>query len=113
MPVQKDEARYDTTRKIVECMTTTDGFVETGTTFAYYIPPTAEGQAAILAQNADLEPWVEAVNAAKGRTSDDLGTNYPKISEQLWTAVQEAMSGVETPEVALQQAQEAAEAAIG
>ncbi|MDM8086128.1 extracellular solute-binding protein [Cellulomonas cellasea] len=113
MPVQKDEARYDTTRKIVECMTTTDGFVETGTTFAYYIPPTADGQAAILAENADLEPWVDAVNAAKGRTSDDLGTDYPKVSEQLWTAVQEALSGVETPEVALQQAQEAAEAAIG
>ncbi|MFI2754511.1 extracellular solute-binding protein [Cellulomonas sp. P22] len=113
MPVQKDEARYETTRKIVECMTTTDGFVETGTTFAYYIPPTAEGQEAILAANPDLEPWVAAVNAAKGRTSDDLGTDYPKVSEQLWTAVQEALSGVETPQAALTQAQEAAEAAIG
>ena len=38
---------------------------------------------------------MEAVKAAKGRTSDDLGTKYPKISEPLWTAVQAALSGVE------------------
>ncbi len=43
-PVQDDTSRYDTTRAIIECMTTPEGFVETANTFAYYIPPTAEGQ---------------------------------------------------------------------
>ena len=38
---------------------------------------------------------MDAVKAAKGRTSDNLGTKYPKISEPLWTAVQAALSGVE------------------
>jgi multiple sugar transport system substrate-binding protein len=115
VPVQKDEARYDTTKKIVECMTTTEGFVETGNTFAYYIPPTAEGQEQIVADNpdVDLAPWVAAVNSAKGRTSDDLGTDYPLISEPLWTAVQEALSGAATPADALAKAQKAAEAEIG
>jgi multiple sugar transport system substrate-binding protein len=113
IPVQKDEARYDTTQQIVACMTTTEGFVETGNTFAYYIPPTAAGQEAILADNPALAPWVDAVNSAKGRTSDDLGTDYPLISEQLWTAVQGALSGSATPADALAAAQKAAEAKIG
>ncbi|RPF21812.1 sugar ABC transporter substrate-binding protein [Myceligenerans xiligouense] len=110
-PVQADTARYDATRQIVECMTTPEGLVETANTFAYYIPPTTEGQDALLEENADLGPWVEAVRNAKGRTSDDLGTDYPKISEALWTAVQNALSGARTPADALSKAQADAEAA--
>ncbi|PRZ08697.1 multiple sugar transport system substrate-binding protein [Isoptericola sp. CG 20/1183] len=113
-PVQEDTARYEVTRQIVECMTTPEGFVETANTFAYYIPPTAEGQEQLLAESgedADLEPWVEAVQNAKGRTSDGLGTDYPVISEALWTAVQNALSGAATPAEALETAQADAEAA--
>jgi len=110
-PVQSDTARYDITRQIVECMTTPEGFVETATTFAYYIPPTAEGQEQLLEENPDLEPWVEAVRNAKGRTSDGLGTDYPLISEALWTAVQNALSGVSSPQEALETAQADAEEA--
>src|SRR5690606_9917003 len=50
-PVQEDDSRYEVTRQIVECMTTPEGLVETATTFAYYVPPTAEGQEALLAEN--------------------------------------------------------------
>ncbi|WP_156760658.1 sugar ABC transporter substrate-binding protein [Microbacterium karelineae] len=110
-PAQDDTARYDVTRQIVECMTTPEGFVETATTFAYYIPPTADGQQQLLAENPDLEPWVTAVQNAKGRTSGGLGTDYPLISEALWTAVQSALSGAESPQEALEAAQDAAEAA--
>ncbi|MCM3613966.1 extracellular solute-binding protein [Microbacterium enclense] len=112
-PVQQDTARYDITRQIIECMTTPEGFVETVNTFAYYIPPTAEGQEALLEEHPDLETWVSAVQAAKGRTSDNLGTKYPVISEQLWTAVQSALSGAATPEAALEAAQTAAAAETG
>jgi multiple sugar transport system substrate-binding protein len=112
-PVQKDTARYETTRKIIECMTTPEGFVDTANTFAYYIPPTAEGQKELLAENSGLETWVSAVQAAKGRTSDNLGTDYPLISEQLWTAVQNVLSGAQSPQQALDAAQAAAESATG
>jgi len=112
-PVQKDTARYDTTRKIIDCMTTPAGFVDTANTFAYYIPPTQEGQKELLAEHPDLETWVSAVQDAKGRTSDNLGTDYPLISEQLWTAVQNALSGAQAPQQALDAAQKAAEAATG
>ncbi|ROR72592.1 sugar ABC transporter substrate-binding protein [Bogoriella caseilytica] len=110
-PVQSDESRYEVTRQIVECMTTPEGFVETATTFAYYIPPTQEGQDQLLEEYPELEPWVEAVQNAKGRTSDDLGTDYPIISEALWTAVQNALSGAATAQEALEAAQAEAEAA--
>lgn len=112
-PVQSDEGRYDVTRQIIECMTTPEGFVETANTFAYYVPPTAEGQEALLEEHADLDTWVSAVQAAKGRTSDNLGTDYPIISEQLWTAVQNGLSGVSTPQAALEEAQANAEADLG
>ncbi|GAA5038794.1 multiple sugar transport system substrate-binding protein [Thermocatellispora tengchongensis] len=113
VPVQKDTQRYNTTKKILECMTTPEGLVETGTTFAYYIPSTADGQQAILAKEAGLKPWVDAVRTAKGRTSDNLGTDYPKISEALWTAVQKALSGAASPADALREAQAQAKQAIG
>jgi multiple sugar transport system substrate-binding protein len=89
-------------------MTTTDGQVKTATTFAYYIPPTAAGQQQLLAQKPDLKAWVDAVKSAKGRTSDNLGTDYPKISQAMWTGVQKALSGSLSPKDALVGAQQAA-----
>lgn len=105
VPVQGDPERYDVTTQIVECMTTPEGMVETANTFAYYVPPTTEGQEALLQENADLEPWVEAVRNAKGRTGDDLGTDYATISESLWNALQNTLSGVSTAQEALEAAQ--------
>ncbi|WP_329048268.1 extracellular solute-binding protein [Amycolatopsis sp. NBC_01488] len=112
-PVQKDTKRYEVTKKIVDCMTTPQGMVETANTFAYYVPPTRAGQDALLAQHPELKPWVEAVRTAKGRTADNLGIKYPKISEPLWTAVQNALSGAKSPQDALGEAQKTAAKAVG
>ncbi|MDA2814984.1 extracellular solute-binding protein [Nocardiopsis sp. RSe5-2] len=108
-PVQSDPERYGVTTRIVECMTTPEGLVETATTFAYYIPPTQAGQEALLEEDPDLEPWVEAVRNARGRTGDGLGTGYPPISEALWGAVQGALSGTADAEQALRDAQDEAQ----
>lgn len=112
-PVQSDPDRYETTRTIIEAMTTTEGFVETAMTFAYYVPPTAEGQEQLLEEEPELETWVSAVQSAKGRTGDNLGVDYATISEQLWTAVQNALSGAAEPADALETAQAAAVEALG
>jgi multiple sugar transport system substrate-binding protein len=106
MPVQGDPGRYTTSQKLVTCLTSPQNLYNTDTTLSY-VAPTGEVQEKQVAENAALEPWVDAVKAAKGRT-DDLGTKYPKISEQLWTAVQSALSGTKSPEDALAAAQEAA-----
>jgi len=112
-PVQEDTDRYETTRAIIEAMTTPEGFVETANTFAYYIPPTAEGQDQLLEESPELDTWVSAVQNAKGRTSDNLGVDYARISEPLWEAVQNALSGAQSPADALESAQNDAAEALG
>ncbi|MEV8547361.1 extracellular solute-binding protein [Streptomyces sp. NPDC051572] len=106
IPVQGKTDRYATSQKIVTCLTSTDNLLTTDTTLSY-VAPTTEVQDKQVAANAELKPWVDAVKAAKGRTSDDLGTKYPKISEQLWKAVQSALSGAQSPKDALAAAQSA------
>ncbi|MFJ3779087.1 extracellular solute-binding protein [Streptomyces sp. NPDC090075] len=107
VPVQKDTGRYATSRKLVACLTNDANLYETDTTLSY-VAPTSAVQDKQVASNAKLKPWVDAVKAAKGRTSDDLGTKYPKISEQMWKAVQTALSGAKSPKDALAAAQSAA-----
>ena len=110
VPVQKTTSRYAVSQKLVACLTDTDNSLTTTTTLSY-IAPTAAVQAKQVAANPELKVWVDAVKAAKGRTGDDLGTKYPKISQPLWTAVQAALSCSATPQAALTTAQTAAAAA--
>jgi len=110
MPVQKDTGRYATSVKIMSCLTSADNALTTDTTLSYIAATTAV-QDKQVAADPDLKVWVEAVKAAKGRTSDDLGTKYPKISEPLWGAFQAALSGSKSPQDALTAAQAAAKAA--
>jgi multiple sugar transport system substrate-binding protein len=105
-PVQSDTARYATTQKLVACLTSADNALTTDTTLSY-IAATKAVQEKQVAANPGLKVWVEAVSAAKGRTSDDLGTKYPKISQPLWTAFQSALSGSKSPRDALAAAQSA------
>jgi multiple sugar transport system substrate-binding protein len=88
IPVQKDTSRYATSAKIVDCLSTGD----TGATALGYVAPTADGQAAQLAADPSLQFWIDAVGDAKPRTADNLGVSYGVISEQLYTAIQNALS---------------------
>ncbi|MBM7493435.1 multiple sugar transport system substrate-binding protein [Micromonospora luteifusca] len=107
IPVQKNTGRYDTSQKLVACLTSADNLLTTDTTLSYVAPVTAVQDRQATA-DPKLKVWVEAVRAAKGRTGDNLGTKYPKISESLWTAVQAALSGGKSPREALAAAQAAA-----
>jgi multiple sugar transport system substrate-binding protein len=107
IPVQKDTSRYATSQRLVACLTSADNLLTTDTTLSY-VAPVAEVQEQQVTADPRLRVWVDAVRAARGRTGDDLGTRYPKISEQLWTAVQAALSGARTPREALAAAQAAA-----
>jgi len=107
VPVQKDTGRYDVSKKIVNCLINSTNLLATDTTLSY-IAPTSAVQTQQVQQNPKLKPWVDAVAAARGRTSNGLGTKYPVISQQLWTAVQAALSGGKSPQAALQAAQQAA-----
>jgi multiple sugar transport system substrate-binding protein len=110
VPVQKDAARYATTNKILACVASPENLVATDTTLSY-VAPTKAAQEQQVTANPELKVWVEAVGAAKGRTGDDLGTKYPKISEPMWGAFQAALSGGKSPADALKAAQTTAAAA--
>jgi len=110
VPVQRDTARYATTQKLVTCLASTDNSLATVTALNY-VAPTEAVQGKQVTANPELKVWVDAVKVAKGRTGDDLGTKYPKISQQLWTAVQASLSGSKPPQTALVAAQAAAVAA--
>ena len=110
IPVQDKTDRYSTSQKLVACLTSADNAQATDTTLSY-VAATPAVQAKQVAADPGLQPWVAAVAAAKGRTSDDLGTKYPKISQPMWTAVQAALSGSSSPQAAMTTAQNAAAAA--
>ena len=111
IPVQKNTASFVTSAKIVSCLSSTTNIVTTDNTLNY-VAPTKAGQAAQVSADPGLSDWVSAVGVAKARTGDNLGTKYPLISQQLWTAAQKAESGAASPASALQAAQSAATAAI-
>ncbi|MEU0549066.1 extracellular solute-binding protein [Micromonospora sp. NPDC005979] len=104
IPVQRKTGRYATSQKLVTCLTSADNLLTTDTTLSY-VAPVAAVQDRQATENPKLQVWVEAVRAAKGRTGDNLGTKYPKISEPLWSAVQAALSGGKSPQEALTAAQ--------
>jgi len=109
-PVQSKTDRYATTAKLIGCLTSADNAYTTDTTLSYIAAADAV-QKKQETTTPELKVWVDAVQAAKGRTSDNLGTKYPKISEQLWTAFQASLSGSKSPQDALTAAQSAAAAA--
>ena len=110
VPVQSDTSRYATSEKIVDCLTSAGNAYTTDNTLSYIAASTAV-QTKQVAANPALAVWVTAVQSGKARTGDDLGTNYPKISQELWTAIQSALSGSSSPQSALATAQSAASAA--
>ena len=109
-PVQKDTSMDAASTKVITCLTAPTNALTTDTTLSY-ISALPEVQTKQVAANPELAPWVEAVKTAKGRTSDNLGTKYPKISEPMWGAVQAALSGSKSPADAMKAAQTTAAAA--
>jgi len=103
IPIQKDTSRYATSAKIVGCLSKGD----TAATALGYVAPTKAGADAQLAADPTLKGWITAVGDAKPRTADNLGIKYGKISEQLYTAIQSALSGTASPSDALKTAQAA------
>ncbi|GAA4491408.1 ABC transporter substrate-binding protein [Actinoallomurus oryzae] len=106
IPVQGKTARYGVSAKLASCLISADNLYDTDTTLSY-VAPTEAVQTKQVAATPGLKVWVDAVKAAKGRTSDNLGTRYPKISQRLWTAVQSTLSGSKSPQSALSAAQNA------
>jgi multiple sugar transport system substrate-binding protein len=107
VPKQKNSKRLHTAAKIANCLGSPANAFTVDNTLSYVSAlPAVQSQQ--VKANALLTEWVTAVNAARGRTGDNLGTKYPKISEPMWDAVQAALSGSKSPKDAMAAAQQRA-----
>lgn len=104
VPVNSDSDKEATAAKIVSCLAGPDHAMVTDTALSY-VSAIDSVQKQQVSANPDLKNWVAAVHSAKGRTSDNLGTKYPTISEAMWGAVQAALSGSKSVQSALSDAQ--------
>jgi multiple sugar transport system substrate-binding protein len=108
VPAQDDKGAEKKAATIASCLTSPKTVLATDTALTYVSAVPSVQQQQVEAA-PDFAVWVDAVKSARGRTSDGLGTRYPPISEQLWKAVQAALTGSASPEEALSNAQAAAE----
>ncbi|WP_410631180.1 extracellular solute-binding protein [Amycolatopsis sp. cmx-4-83] len=110
VPAQDNPDSERTAGRIATCLTSPDKVLTSDTALTYVsaVPSVQQKQ---VTQKPELAVWVDAVKNAKGRTGDNLGTRYPRISQPLWNAVQAALTGSKTPDAALKDAQAAAAAA--
>jgi multiple sugar transport system substrate-binding protein len=104
VPAQGDAAAEKKAATIAGCLTSPTTVLTTDSALTYVsaVPSVQQQQ---VGTAPDFAVWVDAVNAARGRTADGLGTRYPRISEQLWKAVQAALTGSKSPKDALSDAQ--------
>jgi multiple sugar transport system substrate-binding protein len=70
-----------------------------------YVPSNQAAATQLAASDPMMKTFVAEVGGAKGRTAE-LGANYPKASQALWTAVQSVLAGQSSPQAALDTAQQ-------
>lgn len=70
-----------------------------------YIPAIKSTAQQLLQSEPYLQVFANEFNTARARTAQ-LGVNYPKVSQAIWTAEQAALSGSLSPQAALSQAQQ-------
>jgi multiple sugar transport system substrate-binding protein len=89
--------------EVIKCMTSADS-AGTWSKQVNYVPANQQAAAKFGTDVPTMKTFVDEIAGAKGRTAE-LGPNYPKYSEALWTAVQAVLSGKSAPQAALNEAQ--------
>jgi len=113
IPVNPDAAASAAAGKVVNCLLSDKEMAEWATLQAY-IPSRQSVAAQAAAADPNMASFVTAAAAERSRTGPpaNLGPNYSKVSQPLWTAIQAALSGAKSPQDALTAAQQAASAAL-
>ena len=113
IPVNSDAATSAAAGKVVNCLLSDKEMAEWATLQAY-IPSRQTVAAQAATADPNMASFVTAAAAERSRTGPpaNLGPNYSKVSQPLWTAIQAALSGAKSPQDALTAAQQAAAAAL-
>jgi multiple sugar transport system substrate-binding protein len=70
----------------------------------YYLPTKPAVVQQYLKGGPEYTAFAEEIQTARPRTTE-FGSNYPKVSQAIWTAIQAAITGTASPASALQTAQ--------
>jgi multiple sugar transport system substrate-binding protein len=89
--------------EVIKCMTSADS-AATWSKQVNYVPANQQAATKMATEVPQMKTFIDEIAGAKGRTAE-LGPDYPKYSEALWTAVQAVLSGKSTPQAALDAAQ--------
>jgi multiple sugar transport system substrate-binding protein len=113
IPDSGNAARMQAAGKFANCMLSDKEMLEWATDAAF-IPARESVAAQAVVNDPAMKSFVDAAAAELTRTGPpaNLGPNYPKVSQPLWTAIEAALTGAKTPQDALTQAQQEAENAL-
>jgi len=113
IPNSGDTAKMQAAGKVVNCLLSDKEMLQWATLQAY-IPARQSVAAQSVANDPNMKSFVDAAAAELSRTGPpaNLGPNYSKVSQPLWTAIQAALSGAMSPADALKAAQQQAESAL-
>jgi multiple sugar transport system substrate-binding protein len=113
IPVNPDAAAAAAAGKIVNCLMSDKEMTATAN-FEGYVPSRETVAAQAAAADPNMAPFVTAAAAERSRTGPpaNLGPNYSKVSQPLWTALQAALIGEKSPQDALTAAQQQATSAL-
>jgi multiple sugar transport system substrate-binding protein len=101
-----DEATQKAAGQIVNCLLE-DASMKQWSQLQSYIPSRQSLADQIATENANMKAFVDAAAAERSRPGPpaNLGPQYGKVSQALWTAIQAALSGAKSPQDALTEAQ--------
>jgi multiple sugar transport system substrate-binding protein len=104
-----DDATQTAAGQLVNCLLGDDS-MRRWAELQGYIPARESLAQAIATERPNMAAFVEAAAAERSRPGPpaNLGPRYGQVSQALWTAVQEALSGAKTPQQALTDAQASA-----
>jgi multiple sugar transport system substrate-binding protein len=104
VPVSSNSAAVKATIDLVKWLEEPAQLVEFDEGFGY-IPALKSAAQTVLQSNPELSVFAGEFNTAQARTAQ-LGAKYPKVSQIIWTAMQAALAGTQSPQAALTAAQQ-------
>ncbi|CCK28536.1 putative sugar ABC transporter substrate binding protein [Streptomyces davaonensis JCM 4913] len=106
VPQSDSEPRRHKAAEVLECLNASSTMLTLAEQH-HTVPSRAAAAAQYAEQNPSMNVFVESVEKARART-EQLGVRWPKAATGIYTAIQSALTGRQTPEEALEDAQRAA-----
>ncbi|MET7493267.1 sugar ABC transporter substrate-binding protein [Streptomyces sp900116325] len=106
VPQSPSKARQEKAAQVLACLNDSSSMLALGRQH-FTVPSRSTVASQYAEQVPSMAAFVKSVEAARSRTSE-LGVKWPKAATGIYTAIQSALTGEQTPEEALRHAQQIA-----